>query len=271
MIVDWDDAYANAPHIGDADMFPPLWAAQAAEYEAERRSARRAEMNLAYGPGPRRRLDLFRPNGAAKGLVVFVHGGYWMRFDKSVWSHLAEGAVRRDWAVAVPSYTLAPAARIRDIAREVAAAIAFAGSLVDGPIALAGHSAGGQLVARMACLGAPLADPARGRIARVAPISGLFDLRPLMRTRMNGTLGLDEAEAVAESPALARPEPGLPVIAWVGADERPEFLRQSELIANIWTGLGAEARFARVRGRHHYDVIADLSDPDSPMTAFIAP
>ncbi|WP_113892300.1 alpha/beta hydrolase [Roseiarcus fermentans] len=268
---DWDDAYANAPHIADADQFPPLWAGRAAEFAAQRRSAGRAEIDLPYGAGPRRRLDLFLPDGAAKGLVVFVHGGYWMRFDKSIWSHLAEGAVRRDWAVAMPSYTLAPAARIRDITLEIAAAIAVAAECVGGPIALAGHSAGGQLVARMACLGGPLPDAARRRCVRVAPISGLFDLRPLMKTRMNGTLGLDEAEAVAESPALARPATDLPVVAFVGSDERPEFLRQSELVANVWTGLGAEAQCEQVSGRHHYDVIAGLSDPASPMTAFIAP
>ncbi len=271
MISDWDDAYANSAHIADADMFPPLWAARAAEYVSERRSARRAEIDLAYGAGERRRLDLFLPDRPPKGLVVFVHGGYWMRFDKSIWSHLAEGAVRRGWAVALPGYTLAPAARIRDIAGEVADAIAFAGTLVDGPIALTGHSAGGHLVARAACLDGPLGEAERRRLARIAPISGVFDLRPLMRTRMNETLGLDEAEAVAESPALKRPVPGATLVAWVGADERPEFLRQSELIANVWTGLGAAARCIREAGRHHYDVIADLSDPDSPMTAFIAP
>jgi len=270
MISDWDDAYANAPHIAEAEMFPPLWAARAAEFAAGL-PARRGAMDLPYGEGARRTFDLFRPEGTPKGLVVFVHGGYWMRFDKSVFSHLAEGAVRRDWSVAVPNYTLAPSVRIRDITREVAAAIAVAASLVDGPIALVGHSAGGHLAARMVCRDAPLPDAVSRRIVRVAPISGLFDLRPLMMTRLNETLKLDEAEAAAESPALLRPAPGVPLTAFVGSDERPEFLRQSELIANIWTGLGASTRCVREPGRHHYDVIADLTDPDSPMTAFIAP
>ncbi len=271
MIADWDDAYANAPHIADADMFPPLWAARAAEFASDRRNARRAQFDVAYGEGERHRLDLFLPDGAAKGLVVFVHGGYWMRFDKSLWSHLAEGPMRRGWAVALPSYTLAPAVRIREIGGEIAAAVTSAAARVDGPITLAGHSAGGHLVARMACLDSPLPAFVRRRLARVAPISGLFDLRPLMKTKMNETLGLDEAEALAESPALLRPLPGLSLTAWVGADERPEFVRQSELIANIWTGLGAATRCHREEGRHHYDVIADLSDLDSPMSAALAP
>ncbi len=271
MISDWDDAYDNAGHIGDAEVFPKLWAARAATFEGERLAAGRAKLDCAYGEGPRERLDLFFPDGPPKGLVVFVHGGFWMRFDKSFWSHLAEGPVRRGWAVAVPSYALAPEVRIRDIARAIARAIAYAASRASGPIALTGHSAGGHLVARMACLDGPLPAPERARLVRVAPISGVFDLRPLMRTRMNLTLGLDEAEAVAESPALGRPLPDLHLTAWVGADERPEFVRQSELIANIWTGLGAAAKCVRLTGRHHYDVIGELTDSDSALTAYLAP
>ena len=34
----------------------------------------------------------------------------------------------------------------------------------------------------------------------------------------------------------------MPVHVWVGADERPEFVRQSELLANVWTGLGVDMR-----------------------------
>ena len=75
-------------------------------------------------------------------------------------------------------------------------------------------------------------------------------------------LRLNEEEAVAESPALLRPFEGLTLAAWVGSDERPEYLRQSALIANIWSGLGAATRCVKAPGRHHYDVIADLSDPE---------
>jgi arylformamidase len=271
MIADWDDAYANAPHIADADLFPPVWRARAAEFSAERLAGGCAELDLAYGEAERERLDLFRPHGESKGLVVFVHGGYWMEFDKSFWSHLCEGAVRRGWSVAVPSYTLAPKVRVSAITRQVARAIGFAAGRVAGSIALAGHSAGGHLVARMACADGPLPEAERRRLDRIVAISGLFDLRPLLMTRMNETLGLDEEEARAESPALSRPQPGLNLIAWVGAQERPEFVRQSELIANIWTGLGAATKCVRAPGRHHYDVIADLSDPESTLTAAFAP
>jgi arylformamidase len=65
----------------------------------------------------------------------------------------------------------------------------------------------------------------RTRLAHVLSISGLHDLRPLRATAMNDTLGIDAAEARAESPALLDPLPGTRLTAWVGAAERPEFLR----------------------------------------------
>ncbi len=194
-----------------------------------------------------------------------------MLFDKSSWSHLSEGALRRGWTVAVPSYALTPNVRIGDIGRQIGRAIGFAARLVPGPIALAGHCSGAHLVARMGCRDGPLAETERRRLERVVAISGVFDLRPLMKTRLNQTLRLDEAEAAAESPALLLPIEGLMLAAWVGAYERPEYIRQSALIANVWSGLGAATKFVRAPGRHHYDVVADLSDPDSALTAMVAP
>ena len=48
--------------------------------------------------------------------------------------------------------------------------------------------------------------------------------------------------------------------------ERPEFLRQSRLLADIWAGLGAATDSVVDPGRHHFDVIEALTRPDSPLT-----
>lgn len=74
-------------------------------------------------------------------------------------------------------------------------------------------------------------------------------------------------ESARESPALLLPVPAAHVTCWVGSDERPEFLRQSELLANIWTGLGADTKLIHDPGRHHFDVIDGLADQHSRLTA----
>ncbi|PWC89441.1 esterase [Azospirillum sp. TSH100] len=268
-ITDWDDAYSNGAHIPGGDAYPARWAEQAAAFRAVLAAAGRAELDLPYGEGERERYDLFRPEGSSKGTVVFVHGGYWMAFDKGRWSHLAAGPLARGWAVAMPSYTLCPDTRIAGITLQMARAVNAIAKAEAGPLRLTGHSAGGHLVSRLVCADAPLPEEVRARVEHVVSISGLHDLRPLLNTGMNVKLGLDEAEAVAESPALLRPQPGIGVTCWVGADERPEFVRQTELLANIWLGLGAATGLRLAEGRHHFDVIDDLADPESALVSVL--
>jgi len=264
MMRDWDDAYANSAHIPGSDKLPALWAERAAAYRAALTGFR---PDIAYGSAERQRLDLILPDGDSKGLVVFVHGGYWMRFDKSTWTDLAEGARHHGWTVALPSYTLTPAARISDITAEITAAIAKAASLVAGPIRLAGHSAGGHLVTRMLCDDSRLEPAVYNRIAGTLSISGLHDLRPLLKTKMNETLRMTMEEATLESAALHLPRGHSPVTAWVGGGERPEFIRQSDLMANLWTGFDVPTHLVIEPGLNHFTVIDALNDPSSPITA----
>ncbi|PHP28558.1 alpha/beta hydrolase [Limimaricola cinnabarinus] len=248
-----DVAYANASHIPGGMEYPARWAEAAAAFRE-----RHPPEEIAYGAGARQRLDLFRPEGEAKGAVIFVHGGFWRAFDKSSWSHLAEGALAHGWAVAMPSYTLAPEARIAAMTREIEAAIGAVAEAVPGPLRLAGHSAGGHLVARMAC--ADLSPPWRDRVARIVPISPLSDLRPLMGATMNDDLRLDREEAEAESPLLCE-QVDLPMTVWVGAAERPAFIDQAR-----WLAERRGCELVEAPGRHHFDVIEELAEPDSPLT-----
>ncbi len=246
--------YANGDFIAGAADYPPRWAGLSRALREE--LGPRARIGLRYGPGERQVFDLFQPEGPPQGLLVFIHGGYWMAFDPSNWSHLAAGALARGWAVALPGYTLAPAARIAAMTGEVEAAITAAAALVGGPIVVTGHSAGGHLSARMACT-----DRAPGwadRLRRVVPISPLSDLRPLMQTGMNATLHLDPAEAAAESPALLTRREGVECVVWVGGQERPAFLWQARLLSENWS-----CPWHVAPGKHHFDVIDELTDPHS--------
>ncbi|MER9299534.1 alpha/beta hydrolase [Mesorhizobium sp. M0621] len=265
-VVDWDDAYANGANIAGSDRWPAAWAEPAQAFRDALSAEGRAQFDIAYGDGRRNRLDLFLPTAAPEGLVVVIHGGYWLETDKSLWSHLANGAVSSGFAVAMPSYTLCPDIRIAGIVGEIGAAIDKAAAMIDGPLMLTGHSAGGHLATRMVTISTPLAADVARRIRHVVSISGLHDLRPLMRTGMNKALAIDEEEALAESPALLRPMDGARITCWAGGGERAEFLRQNALLANIWTGLGAATSTVVEPDRHHFNIVNGLADPAHPLT-----
>ncbi len=252
-----DDAYANAAYIKGADEYPPRWKKAAAAFR--KKLGFRAQKGISYGPTDREVYDFLEPEGVSRGTVVFVHGGYWKAFAPSDWSHLAAGALARGYAVAMIGYDLCPNVRISQITGQVARALLEIAKRTQGQISLAGHSAGGQLVARMTD---PLILPGdvRERIANIVAISPVADLMPLLQTSMNEILQLDEAEATVESPVNMTPPHGVNVTIWVGADERPAFLEQAEQFSRVWG-----ARQTVVEGRHHFDIIDLLEDPDGDM------
>lgn len=250
--IDWEDAFANANYIPDGMGYPDIWAARAEAF----RATHTGRLDIAYGDHARERFDLYKPSGKPKGLVVIVHGGYWLDFDKSSWTDLAEGPLSHGWAVALPSYTLAPVAKIPEITEQIAKAVTAAAAEVEGPIRLTGHSAGGHLVTRTVCDNGSLAEDVSSRIESVVSISGLHDLRPLLLNSMNDSLGLTEETATSESAALSSPLPHVRITAWVGACERPEFLRQSALLAESWG-----ANLVADPEKHHFNVIDGLKDP----------
>ncbi len=249
---DWLDpgrSYRNAAFIPGSEALPALWAEAAASFRLHR-----PPQELAYGPHARQRLDLFRPEAAPRGLLVFVHGGYWLEFGKADWSHLAAGALARGWACAIPGYRLAPEVGIDAITADVKAAVTALRPLVPGALVVTGHSAGGHLAARMGCADGP------GGVARVVPISPLAELAPLAATGMQKTLQITESVAASESPARLAPARGTQAHVWVGAAERPAFLWQARVLAEAWA-----CPWTVEPGRHHFDVIDALADPASAL------
>ena len=157
----------------------------------------------------------------------------------------------------MPGYPLCPEVSVSQITKSICEALPEIASRISGPIRLTGHSAGGQLVARMPAMN--LREDILDRIEKIVPISPVSDLRPLLQTSINEDLRLDEAEANSESP-IFQPAPACPVSVWVGADERPAFLDQARWLADAWD---AECHVAP--GQHHFDVIDGLRESDSPL------
>lgn len=255
--------YNNRALVPDHPAIIAKWQEDAAAY---RRSAR-ADFDLVYGARPRSRVDIFHPATSAGGpLVVFIHGGYWRSLDKSDFSHMAAGANAHGLTVAVPTYTLCPATTVPDIIDELRQCMVFLHRQFPGRMVIAGHSAGGHLALSMAATGWSQFGAPANLVQACFPISGIFDLRPLLATPINDDLRLTAQTAALASPLFWPVPAAMPVEAWVGAEESQEFKRQSLSLAAAWTGLGLPVGYREIPGRNHFNAPNDLPFEDSAMT-----
>jgi arylformamidase len=242
-------------------------------YEGHRRrgEALRArgncELDVRYGAGPRCLLDIF-PAGPGAPMLFFIHGGYWRALAKSDVSFIAELYQRAGITVVVPGYDLVPAVRVRDIVAQLRAAFAWVtGNIMPRRVVVAGHSAGGQLAAMLAL---DQAERGRGPIVGLVGVSGVFDLRPLLRTSINGDLALSKDAAAAASPlvrlqALPPAAPLVPLLAVVGGDETHGFKLWSSDFAAAWRARGALATLVEPAGRSHFTILDALAEDEGEI------
>ncbi len=243
------------------------WYADAAAYRREAKG----DYDIRYGARARNVLDLFHPAQDRGGpLVVFIHGGYWKSFDKSVFSHMARGMNARGWPVAVPSYSLCPEVTVPDIIDELRQSLLFLWRQHRRPLVVCGHSAGGHLAGAMAATGWSHYGAPADLVASGLSISGLFDLRPLMATPHNAELRLTAVDAMTASPLFWPMPRKLAFDSWVGAEESMEFKRQARSLAAAWTGLGCASGYVEIAGENHFSVPRSLAEPDGLLTKRLA-
>jgi arylformamidase len=219
-------------------------------------------------------LDLCLPPGASPAtpvpVRVFIHGGYWQELSAEQSLYAATACVRQGMAFAALDYSLAPAATVGGIVAECTQALAQLHA--QGPAlgldpqrcVLAGHSAGAHLAVM-----ATRALPPAQRAAALMLVSGVYWLQPLRATTLNHALGLDEAQAAAQSPGLL-PLAGLPP-AWVcwGEVETAAFKAQGRTFAAALQAAGVPQRCFEVPQRNHFNVVLQLCQPDTGPGAWL--
>jgi acetyl esterase/lipase len=239
-----DAAYNNGDPPAD---FP---ARSAAFY-----AAHHGELDLRYGPAPRERFDFFpagKGHQADTPTFVFVHGGYWQSCDKELCAFVAQGPLGLGMNVAVAEYTLAPDASMTQIVGEIGRLLDFLVERGHKTLVLGGHSAGGHLTAMHRD------HPA---VRHALPVSGLHDLEPISRGRLNTKLKLSEEEIARFSP-MRHIGQGAPMVVSVGDAELPELIRHSHDYAHACVEAGERAVYVPVPGTDHFSVLYDLAEPD---------
>jgi arylformamidase len=252
--------YDNRARVPEHPGIITGWARDAAAFRAAWKTA---DLGLAYGPGERERLDLFRPEaGPGWPLALFIHGGYWQALDRSFCSHMARGLLAHGVAVAIPSYDLCPAVPLARIVVQMQAAAAFLFRRHHRRILAIGHSAGGHLAAMLMATQWPALDATLppDLVPAGLPISGVFELEPLLPTSIATPLGLTPTEARRLSPRHLPPPAGAVLHAVAGGAESGEFLRQTRDFATAWGGT-----WEAVPAANHFTVLNPLAEPGHPL------
>ncbi|WP_199906894.1 alpha/beta hydrolase family protein [Aeromicrobium chenweiae] len=218
---------------------------------------------ISYGPDPQQHAELSRPSGAAKGVVVVIHGGFWKaQYDLALGRPLAASLVAEGWAAYNVEYRrVGSGGGWPTTFDDVAAALdALAG--VDGldtaKVITLGHSAGGHLAVwaagRSKLAGSDWADPVVPVTAAVSQ-AGVLDLAAAIHADLgSGAVQQMMGGTVDERYALADPTRVVPVDVPVrcvhGRSDDVVPLSQSVEYVERATAAGGDAAVVEVEGDH---------------------
>jgi arylformamidase len=250
----------------------PAILARWAEESKRVREYSRCELDLAYGPSHREKLDLFLAEGTGRPLLLFIHGGYWRALDKYDFSFLAPAFTQAGVSVALASYGLCPQITIDGIVGQIRAAVAWLARNAHrygapaNKLFVSGHSAGGHLTAMMAATHWPsfAADLPVDLVQGAVPISGIYDLEPLRYSSVNQDVRMNAAAARRLSPIHWRAPSRIPMVITAGGDESDEFKRQQRLLVESWR---ERCSFEEIPmpGHNHFSVVEQLCAAQSPL------
>lgn len=264
-----DRQYNNRARVPEFAEFVTKWT----DASAAARAACRGQLDVAYGPGERHRLDIFPADNQPSPALVFIHGGYWQSLDKSVFSFPAPAAVAAGVAFVALGYPLTPEASMDEIVASVRMGLAWLYrhakdyGIDPNKIHVAGHSAGGHLTAMAMATNWPLVDPAlpAALVQTGTAISGLYDLEPIRLCYLNEAIGLDEEDVANNSPIHHIPDTAGTMFLAVGGDESEEFRRQQKDFFDVWQAPARPAVAVELPEQNHFNIIDSLGDAENPL------
>lgn len=232
---------------------------------------------LSYGRHPEQFGQLRVPSAgfAPAPVAVLLHGGFWRsRWKLDLMDPLADDLVRRGIASWNVEYRRADRHGWEATTADVEAAVQHLGQVaaqfpVDlSRLVLIGHSAGGQLAARLAA--DLVGDAAAAQPAAVVSLAGILDLAEAQRRNVGdgavaAAVGGSPAELtvayVASSP-LHRLPLGIPQVIVTARDDSPDINDLSRRYAAAAQAAGDDVTVIHGDGDHF-----TLIDPDSRIWA----
>ncbi len=231
-----------------------------------------AAADLAFGPHPRQRFDVYVPDDGVAGrpapLLLFLYGGSWRQGDKANYGFVGRAFAARGFVTAIPDYRLVPEVRYPDFVVDAGLALAafrreapaFGGD--GGPVRLAGHSAGAYNAVMLAL--APELQAASGigdgAIRAVAALSGPYDFLPLrVRATREAFAGVADLEATQPVNRVRPDAP--PMLLANGSDDGVVVPANIHRLGAELLALGNTVVLREYAGLGHVGPLVDIARP----------
>lgn len=252
-----DDSYNNSKAVPESKTKFDAWVERSRAF----RVLHSEYLDMAYGPLDREKIDYYSA-GPNTPVVIFIHGGFWQMRSKDDFAFLAESYLKEGVSVAMVGYPLAPQANMDQIVTSSEMAVKFIGQHISewggNPknVVLSGWSSGGHLsVTSMNGM----------KVKAVVPISGIFELEPLIGSYLNKNLQMDLIVAKRNSPMLHLPKGKTPIYLFVGGSELIEMRRQSYDFADKLKASKYPVVFVDIPGKNHYTMLEQFELADGAI------
>jgi arylformamidase len=260
-----DLQYNNRFHVPDFEKY--LQRGESLSRQTEKKY--NVVKDLSYGNNPLECLDVFpSPNPGSKTLI-FIHGGYWQRLDKSSFHFVAGSFADYGITTVLINYPLAPAVSMDQIVLSCRNAVSWIHKNIaqwngdPDQIYIAGHSAGAHLATMI--ITNEEKQNKQNYIKGICAISGLYNLIPIQLSNINDAIQMDKEMAIRNSPAFMNPTESCPLLLTVGGEETNEFKDQSSELNNKWKSKMQSVELKTITGLNHFSIIDSVYEADAAL------
>lgn len=232
--------------------------------------ARLVARDVAYGEGPRRRLDVYAPTAASgpHPVIVFIYGGSWDSGRKEEYAFAGAALASRGFVTIIPDYRLVPEVRFPGFVEDCAAAVRWAVDHASehggdpSRIVIVGHSAGAYNAIMLAMDPTYLQDAGvtAASIAGVVGIAGPYDFLPLDVDATRNAFG-EAADINLTQPVHFASASAPPLLLLWGEDDTTVGPRNLNTLAARQRAVGGRVETKTYPGVDHVSIMLALSRP----------
>lgn len=245
------------------------------------REALNCEKSISYSDrGKNCLLDIYYPKNYSKGTQIFmyIHGGYWQALGLDQTGAAAKSVTDMGLIYVGVSYDLCPSVGLDEIILQVQESFRFVRHkfpFTHG-FHIMGHSAGAHLATMI--MAQPAHDFPELLPITLYPVSGIFDLRPLLNTDINDALKLTEESAESLSPMngtnfktiYGNTRRTARFIITYAENDSPAFHDQSRRFYEMLKATGCNAVLHEIENTDHFDIVEKAVDPSFELNKVIS-